>query len=76
MIPGAIHADACDCSICAPMQMFTFKWKHGPAPGLTFYSGTETAYGNGEEEAERRARRAVAQRGCFSPGCLTLEVQR
>jgi hypothetical protein len=53
-------------------QAYTFKWKHGPAPGLTFYSGTETAHGEDQDEAEHRARRAVAQRGCFSPGCLTL----
>lgn len=56
-------------------QCFTFKWRHGPAPGLTFYSGTETAYGDDIEMAERRARRVVSQRGCFSPGCLTFEVQ-
>jgi hypothetical protein len=52
-------------------QAYTFRWQHGPAPGLTYYSGTEVAYGDSIEEAERRARRAVAQRGCFSPGCLT-----
>jgi hypothetical protein len=55
-------------------QQFTFKWRHGPAPGLTFYSGTETAYGPDLETAERRARRVVAQRGCFSPGCLTFDL--
>lgn len=39
-------------------QQYTFKWRHGPAPGLTFYSGTETAYGSDIEIAERRARAA------------------
>lgn len=56
-------------------QAYTFRWRHGPAPGLTFYSGTETAYGEDREQAERRARRVVAQRGCFSPGCLTFELE-
>jgi hypothetical protein len=47
-----------------------------PAPGLTYYSGTETAYGESLEEAERRALRAVCRRGCFSPGCITMQLIR
>lgn len=53
-------------------QAYTFIWRHGPAPGLTYYSGRETAYGETEEEAERRALRSVCQRGAFSPGCITI----
>lgn len=55
-------------------KAYTFKWKHGPAPGLTFYSGHETAYGEDEEQAMRRARDAVCRRGCFSPGCITMQL--
>jgi hypothetical protein len=55
-------------------QAYTFKWKHGPAPGLTFYSGHETAHGEDAEQAERRALRMVCQRGGFSPGCITMQL--
>lgn len=53
---------------------YTFHWQHGPAPGLTFYSGRETAYGPDEETAMARAKRAVCQRGCFSPNCITIRL--
>lgn len=57
-------------------RQYTFRWRHGPAPGLTYYEGTETAYGADPEEAERRATREVCRRGLFSPGCITLELIR
>ena len=59
---------------CKDERAFRFRWRHGPAPGLTFYSGRETAYGPNEETAKRRALRAVCQRGLFSPGCITMEL--
>jgi hypothetical protein len=55
-------------------QAYTFRWRHGPAPGLTFYSGRETAHGPDEETARQRALRTVCRRGCFSPGCITIEL--
>lgn len=55
-------------------QAFRFRWRHGPPPGLTFYSGYEVAYGPDEETARERAMREVCWRGCFQRDCITMEL--
>ena len=54
-------------------KAYTFEWQHGPAPGLTFYSGSETAYGPNVQIAMQRAKRMICQRGCFQPACITMK---
>lgn len=51
-------------------------WQHGPAPGLTYYDGTITVVADDPEEAKRKARRLVAQRGCFDPLCIKITTCR
>jgi hypothetical protein len=53
-------------------ERFVFSWRHGPAPGLTYYSGRIASYGPDADTAMARARQAVCDRGCFSPSCITI----
>lgn len=47
-------------------------WQHGPAPGLTFYSGTVKVYAENPEKAKEKARRLISERNCFSPQYITI----
>jgi hypothetical protein len=54
-------------------KKYVFHWQHGPAPGLTFYSGKEVAYGPDVPTAMARAKRMICQRGCFQPENITIK---
>jgi hypothetical protein len=55
-------------------KLYRFEWQHGPAPGLAFYHGVESAYGPDIQVAMERAKRAVCRRGSFQPGCITIKA--
>jgi len=56
-------------------HLYRWKWQHGPAPGLTFYSGEVTSSGPDYDTAYERAMRDVCQRGAFQRGCISLRLQ-
>lgn len=58
------------------MKNYACDWKHGPAPGLTYYSGTVEILASSEDDARERAKRVVAHRGCFDPRCVDVTTVR
>lgn len=72
--PSGAEGSSVKDSLSIEERAYVFAWQHGPAPGLTFYKGRETAYGPDADTAMRRAKRIVCQRGCFDPGCITLKL--
>jgi hypothetical protein len=57
-------------------RLYRFKWRHGPSPGLTYYEGTEAAWGPDQDTARERALREICRRGCFSRGCIKMELDQ
>lgn len=53
-------------------MIYECEWRHGPSPGLTYYDGTITVNAENEVDAVLRARRMVAQKGCFDLGCIDI----
>ncbi len=53
-------------------KSYNVSWRHGPAPGLTYYSGTEKVWAENEEEAGWQCKRDLQRKTCFSPGCITI----
>jgi hypothetical protein len=57
-------------------QKYVCSWCHSPAPGVTFYEGEEHVIACDRDQAVIRARRQVAQRGCFASSCITITSVR
>jgi len=54
------------------LHQYLVSWQHGPAPGLTFYSGQETVTAADIEDAGRRCKQHLKRTACFEPGCIRI----
>jgi hypothetical protein len=53
-------------------MIYTCEWETIRSPATAYYSGRIVVNAEDEDDAARRARRMVAARDCFSPGCIQI----
>jgi hypothetical protein len=55
-----------------PLHKYQVYWEHGPAPGLTYYTGSLCVVAHDVESAGHAAKQILKRDACFVPSCITI----
>jgi hypothetical protein len=54
------------------LKKFRVMWRHGPAPGLTYYDGEKHVLAYDAESAAHTIKQILKREACFEPSCITV----
>jgi hypothetical protein len=54
------------------MNEYIVHWRHGPAPGLTYYEGHKRVQAEDILDAGVACKQRLKAEACFEPSCITI----